>query len=392
MTGLGSPTGRSTSWPSTEVPYGLVRDPGRSLSSRPSSSPPVGTTLTGTRARTRVVGPTPTPRACSQVRSAPARTARTTSLTVGRTDGPAVPAVLAVGRRAAGGRPGTGGCRTHGRGPGGDGVRTVPPRHPAEVGEREGGRREQALLGQVDVERAAGGAPDHREPAEDPDRAARGALDVAHGPADGLDRLGRSLGRLEQGPGDEVDGGGLRPGPPRVRRGLAGVGVGVEDDLGQVEPVDAVDQRLVGLADDGEPVALQALHDVQLPQRPAAVQLARVDPGHELAQLVEAARAGQGEPADVEAEVEAGVVDPHGAGQAARDLADALAVAGHEGDPARQVPLQAGVVDGALEDHHRADVLGDALLLGVQERGVQSAQAVGHPRDATQPRALVTRW
>ena len=44
--------------------------------------------------------------------------------------------------------------------------------------------------------------------------------------------------------------------------------------------VHAVDQRLVGLADQGEPVAGEPLDDVQLPQRPAAVQAVRLARWH----------------------------------------------------------------------------------------------------------------
>ena len=70
MIGLGSPVGRSTSSDATRLPIAPASD---GVSAR---------TLIGTRARTTVLGPTASPRVCSQTRSAPARTASTTSLTV----------------------------------------------------------------------------------------------------------------------------------------------------------------------------------------------------------------------------------------------------------------------------------------------------------------------
>src|SRR5689334_15349085 len=70
MTALGSPTGRSTRYDDTALPTG----PGSVVSG--------SCTLTGTTARIDAPGRTGSPRLCSQVRSAPAMVASTTSLTL----------------------------------------------------------------------------------------------------------------------------------------------------------------------------------------------------------------------------------------------------------------------------------------------------------------------
>ena len=56
----------------------------------------------------------------------------------------------------------------------------------------------------------------------------------------------------------------------------------------EVDGVHAVDQRLVGLGEHRDPAVLEALDEVDLPQRPVPVQRPGDDPGHQLAQLVHA--------------------------------------------------------------------------------------------------------
>ena len=80
-------------------------------------------------------------------------------------------------------------------------------------------------------------------------------------------------------------------------------------------------------------------------------------------------------------EVEVLVVHPDRVGQPAGDLAHALAVARHVGDPGRDQREQAVVVETSalwLEDHDRADVHGRRRLLQVEEGGVDGRQPVRH--------------
>ena len=74
----------------------------------------------------------------------------------------------------------------------------------------------------------------------------------------------------------------------------------------------------------------QALDHPDLPQRPGAVELLRHDPAHQLAQVVVAARGGQGGVPQVVLELKVAVVDPHRAAEVEGDEADHLAVPGHE--------------------------------------------------------------
>ena len=110
-----------------------------------------------------------------------------------------------------------------------------------------------------------------------------------------------------------------RAGRPRrggARRG--GVGLGVEEDRGYVDPGDAVDQAVVGLADDREAVVLEPVDQPQLPQRLGPVEALGEGAGGEVAQLLLAAGGGEGGVADVVVEVQVGVVDPDRAGPGRR--------------------------------------------------------------------------
>ena len=108
----------------------------------------------------------------------------------------------------------------------------------------------------------------------------------------------------------------------RLRRGLhalgraarSGTGGQVEQHGGDVHPRHAVHQRVVGLRDQREAVALEPLHQPDLPQRLGAVQALGEDPPGQPAQLVLRARRGQRRVAHVVVDVEARVVDPEAAG------------------------------------------------------------------------------
>ena len=164
-------------------------------------------------------------------------------------------------------------------------------------------------------------------------RLAQRAPRPSHDPADAADDLARvdgplrrapresSWARLGSGDGDPALG---RSG--RVDRLL----LGVEEDGGDVNPGDAVDHAVVGLADDREAVALQALDQPELPERLRAVELLREDPRRQHPQLLLGAGLGQRGVADVVGEVEVRIVDPDGRALAEGDEAELLAEARHE--------------------------------------------------------------
>ena len=125
-----------------------------------------------------------------------------------------------------------------------------------------------------------------------------------------------------------------RLGAGEPRRRLVGralrLGVEVEEDGGDVDAGDAVDQRVVALADDREAVVGQALDQPQLPERLRAVELLGEDPRREVAQLLVGARRRQRGLAHVVVEVEVRVVDPDRAALVERDEAQLLAEARHQ--------------------------------------------------------------
>ena len=151
--------------------------------------------------------------------------------------------------------------------------------------------------------------------------------------AHGVDHETGLLPRVPDGVEHQPGRGGVPRRPPLVVAERPRLGVDVEQHLAEVHGVDAVDQRLVRLREDGHPAVGEPLDEVDLPQRTVPVERARDDPGHQLAQLVEAARARQRRAAYVEGEVEVRVVDPHRVGQAARNEPDLLAVPRDERDP-----------------------------------------------------------
>jgi len=81
---------------------------------------------------------------------------------------------------------------------------------------------------------------------------------------------------------------------------VLGLRLDVEDHLTEVDGGHPVDEDLVRLGQDREASALDALDEVHLPQRPAAVELAPDDLGHEVAQLALPAGRRQGSAADVD--------------------------------------------------------------------------------------------
>src|SRR3954469_5047490 len=74
--------------------------------------------------------------------------------------------------------------------------------------------------------------------------------------------------------------------PPRVHRRLPAVGTVVQDDLPEVDRMDAVHERLVDCCDPSEAAPREPLDDVDLPQRARAVHASGLDPADELLELL----------------------------------------------------------------------------------------------------------
>ena len=107
------------------------------------------------------------------------------------------------------------------------------------------------------------------------------------------------------------------------------------------------------------------------------------DPSDQLAELILAARRGQGAVPYVVLDVEVRVVDPDRPAEVEGNEPHNLAVPGHQGQLAGDRAVHVAVARRrALEDGHRRDVHVADAVLHVQERGIHRAQSVhshGHP-------------
>ena len=198
--------------------------------------------------------------------------------------------------------------------------------------------------------------------------------------ADAADDLLRAGQALAQRVAEQLQVGRFGAGQPG--RGGGGralrLGVEVEEDGGDVDAGDAVDQRVVALADDREAVVAQPLDQPQLPERLAAVELLGEDPRRQVAQLLLGAGRRQRGLAHVVVEVEVGVVDPDRAPLVEGDEAQLLAEARDQVQARGDVVAEL-VVGGrrALEDAGRGDVHVGAGALHVQEGSIESGQSFG---------------
>jgi hypothetical protein len=146
---------------------------------------------------------------------------------------------------------------------------------PLQLGQVGLGDGEATVGADLDVEdRARGGhaGAEHLRGGAD---AAQDLARAAQGGADAAGDLLRAGEALPPGVAEQLQVGRFRPGEPRRAgvRGALRLGVEVEEDGGDVHAGDAVDQRVVALADDREAVVVQALDQPQLPERLAAVEL-----------------------------------------------------------------------------------------------------------------------
>ena len=117
------------------------------------------------------------------------------------------------------------------------------------------------------------------------------------------------------------------------RRGIGciGIPVGLRARL-QVHPArqqigrrDPVGQRVVDLAEHRDPAVGQALDEVHLPQRLAAVQRRAGDPADRLVELAATARAVDPVRTDVVVEVDLAVLPPHRVVELERDVDELVA-------------------------------------------------------------------
>jgi hypothetical protein len=134
---------------------------------------------------------------------------------------------------------------------------------------------------------------------------------------------------------------------------------------------------VVDLGQEDPAVALEAFDHPQLPERPVPVELDRHEPSHEVAELLLASGGWQGGVADVVAEVEVGIVDPHWPADLPGDEAHLLPV------PREERELGGHQVDELLvgrwrplENRARRDVHVSDAVLDVEEDAVERAQTV----------------
>ena len=287
-------------------------------------------------------------------------------------------------RSAPGEQPGAQGPRNDGEG---DVIDRAAARlaHLAQVIESQVDRGEQALLTHLHDERIGLVRAHCRNDGGDgiPDCLARRADPATH---DIHQRI-RMGDHVAEGARDEFDRARSARGAP-CRHGSAAHLIGfLEDDLADVHRGHAVDHRLVRLAEECEAIPLDAFDQVHLPERVAPVERPAHDPGDEVIELAQRAGCRQGGSAYVEGDVEALIVDPDGRGESPGHLAQPLPVARDVGDAIADELDEALVIQGArllLEESEAADVHGRGRALEIEERRVESGEAVGH--DAIVPR------
>ncbi len=145
------------------------------------------------------------------------------------------------------------------------------------VVELSAGHAEPALLADRHVERAvrrrlcrdAGG---RGETAQRTEHLSGGRPGVEHPDANAVHDGGRPANDLRHSVDEQTDRARLGLRHPQVRGHLPRCGRHVQDHLADVDGADSVDHRVVSLRDHGDPTAFEALHQVHLPQRAAAVE------------------------------------------------------------------------------------------------------------------------
>ena len=214
-------------------------------------------------------------------------------------------------------------------------------RHPALLGDHAADRglrpRPAAAAGRPRPAHRARRRP-HRPPRRRPRRprghrsAARGSSATAWSGSCALSHSAPAISSTAVGLGHRVPG-------LRRRRARRHPGVGRRSSTWPMSTVSMPSTRLrCDLGHQGEPVVLQALDHVHLPQRPGPVEPAGEHPADELAELLHRAGSRQRRAADVIGQVEVLVVHPDRAGEPGRDAADPLPIARDVSDPLPDQP------------------------------------------------------
>ena len=164
-----------------------------------------------------------------------------------------------------------------------------------------------------------------------------------------------------------------------------GHGLDVEEHGRDVDAGDAVNERVMGLGDEGEALAGQPLDHPDLPERLRAVELLGEDARRHVPQLLLRSGRRQRRVAHVVLEVERGVVDPERPPGRDRRVGELLAKAGHQVKARADVVEQVGVARRRpFEDADSADVHVRCGALVGEERDVERGQPI-HVRGGHMP-------
>src|SRR3954447_15980128 len=169
------------------------------------------------------------------------------------------------------------------------------------------------------------------------------------------------------------------------RRQLAALGAGVEQHGEDLVARDAVDDGVVDLRQQRDVAVRQAVDQVDLPQRAVAIERAGEDAGDGLGEPPVVAWRRDGGLADVEVEVEVGVLDPVRQVDAERHAREAPLQRRQEMDALADEPAEVGDLEraarrgGRVVDREAADVPVGARGLHGQELRVQRRE-LPHPR------------
>ena len=124
--------------------------------------------------------------------------------------------------------------------------------------------------------------------------------------------------------------------PARPRR----IGFDVDQREGEVDVGDSVAEGVVDLQDHPDVIVGEAVDEPHLPQRPCAIEGERLHAAHERGELVVVAGPRECRQADVIADVEVLVVDPHRPGLVVRHLHHPLTQARNPVDASCDVSLE----------------------------------------------------
>ena len=174
------------------------------------------------------------------------------------------------------------------------------------------------------------------------------------------------------------------PRTPGRRRIRDRIGLGVEQQRRDLDRGDAVDERVVHLADERPAAARQAVDDAHPPQRSRGIQRRREQHARRCAQLALPAGRGERERADVVRDVERRVVLPAARARRERRRDETAAQLRHAVQARREVPAQpAERGRGPVEADRPPDVQRRAVRVEIEERtiegtGEHGASLCGH--------------